>query len=90
MQKAVSDLSSDPNVLAIYLNGSLAKGNFDQYSDIDLNTPDKKTNFIKDKQNRAKKWGEVLFFEGIHSSSVIVKRRDGSCVSNKNNTEKLF
>lgn len=38
LQAAVSDLSGDPDVLAVYLGGSLAKGDFDVYSDISLTT----------------------------------------------------
>lgn len=33
---AVKDLKEDPNVVGIYLAGSLAKANDDLYSDIDL------------------------------------------------------
>ncbi|WP_243354596.1 nucleotidyltransferase domain-containing protein [Bacillus litorisediminis] len=75
LHKAVADLSSDPHVLAIYLHGSLAKGNEDLYSDIDLHTivnPEKKADFIMDKRNRSSNWGEVLFFEGNSTSPVIV------------------
>lgn len=75
LRNALYDLTSDTNVLAIYQAGSLARGNFDQYSDIDLHTivtPEKKADFIKDKRNRASKWGHVLFFEDFNLSSPIV------------------
>jgi predicted nucleotidyltransferase len=75
LKNALKDLTADPNVLAIYLGGSLAKGNFDNYSDVDLHTivtPKKKANFIKEKRNRAKKWGEVLFYEDFNPSSPVV------------------
>ena len=66
LQTAVSDLASDANVLAVYLGGSLARGNFDVYSDIDLRVvvkPETHQNFVNDKFNRSKRWGNVLFFE---------------------------
>jgi predicted nucleotidyltransferase len=75
LKNALTDLKADPSVLAIYLNGSLAKGNSDLYSDIDLHTivpVEKKAEFIKEKRNRAKKWGEVLFFEDFNPRSPVV------------------
>lgn len=75
LQKALDDLSGDPNVLAIYQAGSLAKGNFDHYSDIDLHTivlAEKKAGFIREKKERAKKWGDVLFYEDFHPASPVV------------------
>lgn len=79
LKNALNDLTSDPNVLAIYQSGSLSKGNFDHYSDVDLHivvTPDKKADFIKEKRNRATKWGNVLFYEGLSDSPVIVTHYD--------------
>lgn len=73
------DLEQDPGVLAIYLAGSLAKGNADSYSDIDLHTvvkPEKLEGFIADKFGRAGKWGNVLFYEGLAASPVIVSHFD--------------
>ncbi|WP_404359497.1 nucleotidyltransferase domain-containing protein [Cytobacillus firmus] len=75
LENALNDLTSDANVLAIYQAGSLAKGNFDNYSDIDLHiivTPEKKAYFIKDKRNRASNWGNVLFYEDFNLSSPVV------------------
>ncbi len=72
---ALKDLTSDANVLAIYQAGSLARGNFDNYSDIDLHiivTPEKKADFIKNKQSRARNWGEVLFYEDFNPFSPYV------------------
>jgi len=65
---AVSDLTHDPDVLAVYLGGSLATGDFDLYSDIDLRivvNPEKHSVFIADKLNRPARWGNILFFEDI-------------------------
>ncbi|WP_243647032.1 nucleotidyltransferase domain-containing protein [Scopulibacillus darangshiensis] len=73
LENALRDLTADSNVLAVYQSGSLAKGNFDHYSDIDLHiivTPEKKEAFINDKRNRATKWGEVLFYEGTDHSQL--------------------
>ncbi|WP_330502649.1 nucleotidyltransferase domain-containing protein [Peribacillus frigoritolerans] len=75
LKNALNDLKTDSNVLAIYLGGSLAKGYIDNYSDVDLHTivtSEKKADFIKDKRNRAKKWGEVLFYEDFNPSSPVV------------------
>jgi predicted nucleotidyltransferase len=75
LKNTLNDLKSDLNVLAIYQAGSLARGNFDNYSDIDLHiivTPEKKADFIKDKRNRARKWGDVLFYEDFNPSSPVV------------------
>lgn len=79
LEKAQKDLEQDPDVLAIYLAGSLAKGNADEYSDIDLHTivkPEKLSAFIADKKERAGRWGNILFYEGIASSPVIVSHYD--------------
>lgn len=79
LENAVEDLKEDPDVLAIYLAGSLAKENADDYSDIDLHTilkPDKLASFIANKKARAKGWGRVLFFEGTAATPVIVSHFD--------------
>ncbi|UOQ93480.1 nucleotidyltransferase domain-containing protein [Halobacillus shinanisalinarum] len=79
LHNALNDLIKDPNVLAIYQGGSLAKGNYDHYSDIDLHiivTPEKKANYIRDKRKRPKKWGSVLFYEGTDDSPIVVTHFD--------------
>jgi hypothetical protein len=75
LEKALADLTSDTNVLAIYLGGSLAKGKDDLYSDIDLHTvvaAEKKRDFIINKRNRAAAWGEVVFYEDFNPLSPVV------------------
>ena len=75
LENALKDLTADSNVLAIYLGGSLAKKNFDNYSDIDLHTivkPEKRAEFIKNKRDRAESWGEVLFHEDANPFSPVV------------------
>lgn len=79
LDRICRDLEQDSDVLAIYLAGSLAKGNADNYSDIDLHTivkPEKLEDFIADKYGRAGSWGNVLFYEGIAASPVIVSHFD--------------
>lgn len=75
LESVLNDLTSDSNVLAIFQAGSLARGTFDNYSDIDLHiivTTEKKAEFIKGKRNRAAKWGSVLFYEDFNPSSPVV------------------
>lgn len=75
LEKALKDLSADPDVLAIYIAGSLAKGNDDHYSDIDLHTiviPKRKAEFLKRKRDRANNWGDVSFHEDCNPYSPYV------------------
>ena len=75
LANALKDLTSDTNVLAIYLAGSLARGNYDNYSDIDIHiivNTEEKADYIKQKRQRSSKWGEVLFYEDFNPSSPVV------------------
>lgn len=75
LNRALEDLTSDQNVLAIYLGGSLGRGNYDGFSDIDIHTivtPESKLAFIKDKQRRSAKWGNALFHEQFSATSPVV------------------
>lgn len=66
LRAALSDLTGDGGVVAVYLGGSLAKGNFDLYSDIDLRIvvpSDKIAEYVREKQNRPRRWGNVLYYE---------------------------
>jgi predicted nucleotidyltransferase len=75
LENALKDLTSDKDVLAIYLSGSLAKGSYDDYSDIDLHTivtPGKKNDFIKEKRDRSARWGNVLYFEDSNPRSPVI------------------
>lgn len=75
LKNALKDLTADSDVLAIYLGGSLAKGNFDVYSDIDLHiivASGKKKDFIKEKRKRSSSWGEVLFHEDFSPLSPVI------------------
>jgi predicted nucleotidyltransferase len=60
------DLMNDENVLAFYYGGSIAKGNHDCFSDLDLRIVVKDEvyeEYRKNKKERAKFWGDVLFYE---------------------------
>ncbi|MGE7877970.1 nucleotidyltransferase domain-containing protein [Peribacillus muralis] len=75
LHNAVKDLSAEHDVLAIYLAGSLAKGNFDDYSDIDLHTvviPERKADYLKGKMKRANGWGNAVFHEDHPPSSAYI------------------
>ncbi|ANX12584.1 hypothetical protein ABE41_011230 [Fictibacillus arsenicus] len=65
-QAISTDLTEDPNVLAFFYGGSVAKGNVDLYSDLDLRIVVKNEHFEeyrRNKKERAKRWGEILFYE---------------------------
>jgi predicted nucleotidyltransferase len=60
------DLIQDKNVLAVFYGGSMAKGNHDRFSDLDLRIVVKDEvyeEYRKNKKERAKRWGDVLFYE---------------------------
>jgi predicted nucleotidyltransferase len=62
------DLTNDDDVLAVFYGGSLGKGDYNLYSDIDLRIvvkPDMFDQFILRKNNRPHKWGKVLFIEDV-------------------------
>jgi predicted nucleotidyltransferase len=60
------DLIQDKNVLAVFYGGSMAKGNHDRFSDLDLRIVVKDEvyeEYRKNKKERAKRWGDVLYYE---------------------------
>ncbi|KMJ58409.1 hypothetical protein AB685_10985 [Bacillus sp. LL01] len=60
------DLVQDPNILAFFYGGSLAKGNEDLYSDLDLRVIVEDAvyeDYRLNKKERAKNWGDVLYYE---------------------------
>jgi hypothetical protein len=68
MTSIESDLLNDDDVLAVYYGGSIGNENTDLYSDIDLRvvvTPEKFQEFIANKKNRTKRWGNVVYFEDL-------------------------
>ena len=69
LNNILNDLKSDPEVIGIYLSGSLAKENYDKYSDIDIHVvvkKDSRDTFINNKFERPKRWGEILFYEKVN------------------------
>jgi predicted nucleotidyltransferase len=62
------DLVNDVNVLAVFYGGSMARGNHDRFSDLDLRIVVKDEvyeEYRKNKKERASLWGDVLFYEDI-------------------------
>ncbi|GGB53036.1 nucleotidyltransferase domain-containing protein [Fictibacillus barbaricus] len=73
------DLLHDSNVLAVFYGGSLGNKNTDLYSDIDLRIVVKEEVFEEyrlNKKQRAKNWGEVLFFEDFPWSTYSIAHYD--------------
>lgn len=68
-----NDLIDDDNVLTLFYGGSIGNEIIDIYSDIDLRVvvrPDKINEYISNKGNRAKNWGNVLYFEDLNRFSI--------------------
>jgi len=67
------DLLADDQVLAFFYGGSIGNGNTDVFSDIDLRVvvkPNCIKEYISNKNERAKNWGDVLYFEDLYPSSI--------------------
>jgi hypothetical protein len=66
LERIKEDLCHDSAILALFIVGSVAEQKDDLYSDIDLRAvvPDERlSDWIEEKRERAKQWGDVLFFE---------------------------
>ena len=79
MNAIEEDLIHDENVLGVFYGGSISNQNTDLYSDIDLRI------IVKDrmyevyrlnKKQRARKWGNVLFFEDLSWATHSVAHYD--------------
>ena len=60
------DLLTDKNITGVFYGGSIGKGNTDLFSDIDIRIIVKDEAFEAyrlSKKERARRWGDVLFFE---------------------------
>lgn len=60
------DLENDKHILAFFYGGSMARGNHDRYSDLDLRivvNDEMYEEYRKNKKGRAERWGDVLFYE---------------------------
>jgi len=69
LKRIVEVLTSMEHVQGIFLGGSIAKGNEDLYSDIDLRvvvSEERIDDFISDKQEILSNSGSVLFFEDLN------------------------
>jgi hypothetical protein len=74
------DLVNDDNVLALYYGGSIASDTTDLYSDIDLRIvvkDEKYEEYRLNKKERAKIWGEILFYEDFPWASHSVAHYEG-------------
>ncbi|MDX8046265.1 aminoglycoside 6-adenylyltransferase [Gracilibacillus sp. S3-1-1] len=79
LKEIEKDLLNDKNVLAVFYGGSIANQNTDLYSDIDLRIIVKDGVFEEyrlNKKERAKRWGEVLYFEDFPSTTYSVAHYD--------------
>jgi hypothetical protein len=80
LMKAIeNDLLNDANVLAVFYGGSIGSEKTDLYSDIDLRIVVKEEVFEeyrKNKKQRAKKWGNVLFYEDFPGAAYSIAHFD--------------
>lgn len=70
--RITTSLKDKLDVVGVFLGGSLAKGNEDSYSDIDLRVvveDDKLDYYIENKQTVPREWGNVLFYEDLYPKS---------------------
>jgi hypothetical protein len=72
---AVSRFKADPDVLGIFLGGSIAAGSADAYSDIDLRIvvkPERHLHFVEQRQELPKEWPGFLFNEWVPNAQHCV------------------
>lgn len=75
-----ADLIKDKNVRAVFYGGSIGKQQTDLYSDIDLRIVVKDEmyeDYRKNKKQRAKSWGNVLFFEDFPWTTYSIAHYEG-------------
>ncbi len=66
LERIEADLLGDDHVIGVFYGGSIGAENTDPYSDIDLRIVVSESafaQFIEHKMERAKVWGDVLFYE---------------------------
>jgi len=69
LNSIIRNLQSKSDVIGIFLGGSIAKNNTDLFSDIDLRVvvaEEKFQEYIRNKKELAKEFGDVLFFEDMY------------------------
>lgn len=67
-QKMEDDLLQDERIIGVFYGGSIGTGTTDIYSDIDVRivvSDDHYERYRLAKRERAKFWGDVLFFENL-------------------------
>ncbi|RWK44303.1 nucleotidyltransferase domain-containing protein [Mesorhizobium sp.] len=72
---ALGCFKTDPNVLGIFLGGSIAAGSADAYSDIDLRIlvkPERHSHFVEQRRQIPKQWPGFLFNEWVPSAQHCV------------------
>jgi hypothetical protein len=83
LEKARNDLlataagcfKADPDVLGVFLSGSIAAGNTDAHSDIDLRVvvkPERHSHFVQQRRQIPKQWPGFLFNEWIANAQHCV------------------
>lgn len=73
------DLAGDPFILAVFYGGSIGNDSSDNYSDIDLRiviAEEAFEQYLEEKENRAARWGNLLFFESTPYSSFSAAHYD--------------
>jgi predicted nucleotidyltransferase len=72
LHSMINDFKSNEEIIGVFLGGSIATGNDDLYSDIDLRIVVNEQcykKFIQEKQIIAGQFGNVLFFEDLNPSA---------------------
>jgi hypothetical protein len=75
LSAAREHFASTPDVLGVFLGGSLAAGSADSYSDIDLRvvvTPESHSRFIEQRREIPKQWPGFLFNEWVPGTQHCV------------------
>jgi len=73
--RVVEFFSKQPGVVGLLLAGSIPSGSADAYSDIDLRvftTPETHADFVQERLEIPRQWGELLFNEWSDGSEVCV------------------
>lgn len=75
LERTVSFFAERPDVLGIFLAGSLPAGSADAYSDIDLRiiaTPEEQVRLLQGRLDWPRQWGDLLFNEWLDGTQHCV------------------
>ncbi len=75
LERTVSFFASQPDVIGIFLAGSLPAGTADAYSDIDLRiiaTPDGQARLVAGRLEWPRQWGDLLFNEWLNGTQHCI------------------